>query len=96
MYSDDDNQKTMTPAEARFERDRLFGALDYPDRGPAADAYFREGFALIRTVNQPDKVRSVLKSYLPHVRDEGLRVEIEAFLNVQGGRAWLTLTTRRF
>jgi hypothetical protein len=81
MHSDDDNPKTLTPAEARLERDRVFGALDYPDPGPAADAYFREGFALIRTVNQPDKVRSVLKSYLPHLRDEGLRAEIQTFLD---------------
>jgi hypothetical protein len=81
MYSDDDNQKTMTPAEARLERDRLFGALDYPDSGSAADAYFREGFALIRTVNQPDKVRSVLKSYLGYVQDADLRAEIESFLS---------------
>ena len=80
MYFDEDNPKALTPAQARLEWDRLLGALNYPDPGLSADAYFREGFALIRHVNQPDEVRRVLESYLRHGCDERLRGEIEAFL----------------
>lgn len=81
MHSDDDNPRELTSAEARLESDRLFGPLDYPDCGRAADAYFREGLALFRTVDQPDKVRPVLESYLRYGCDGKLRSEIEAFLN---------------
>ena len=69
MYADDDNPKPLTPAEARLQSDWLLGALDYPDSGPVADKYFREGFALIRRLDDTEKVRSVLNSYLARVRD---------------------------
>jgi hypothetical protein len=77
----DDNQIEMTPAESRLESDRVLGALDYPDRGPAADAYFRQGFRLFRTIDHPEKVRPILESYLRYGCDAKLRVEIEEFLN---------------
>ena len=78
---DEDNEIKMTEAEERLEGDRVLGALDYPDPGPAADAYFRQGFELFRTVDQPEKVRPVLESYLRYGCDAKLRSEIEAFLN---------------
>ncbi len=80
MHSDDDNPKPLTPAEARLQSDWLLGALDYPDSGPVADNYFREGFALIRRLDDTEKICSVLNSYLPRVRDEQLRSEIQTFL----------------
>lgn len=80
MYADDDNPKPLTPAEARLQSDWLLGALDYPDPGPAADRYFREGFALIRRLDDTGKICSVLNSYLACVRDEELRSEILTFL----------------
>jgi hypothetical protein len=80
MHPDEDDPKERTPAEARLQSDWLFGPLEYPDPGPVADDYFREGFALIRELNQPDKVRPVLHSYLRHGCDEKLRDEIEVFL----------------
>ena len=80
MYADDDNPKPLTPAEARLQSDWLLGALDYPDSGPVADKYFREGFALIRRLDDTEKVRSVLNSYLARVRDRDLRFEIQTFL----------------
>jgi hypothetical protein len=78
---DEDNEIKLTKAEERLEDDRVLGALDFPDPGPAANLYFRQGFELFRTVDQPDKVRSVLESYLRYGCDEKLRAEIEGFLN---------------
>ena len=81
MYSEDEERRPMTVAEARLESDFVLGSLDFPDPGPNADHYFAESFELIRKVDQPVKVRSVLESYLRHVCGEDLRNKIRTFLD---------------
>ena len=52
---------TLTKAEERLQHDAVFGFLDYPTGLHKRDDYFRDGLALIRTVNnQTEKLRKVV------------------------------------
>jgi hypothetical protein len=70
----------LSPADARLHADAPFGPLNYPDDLAHRDQYFREGFALIQTMNQPQKVRKVIASYIHYATDPLLRLEVEQFL----------------
>lgn len=72
---------TLTKAEERLQHDAVFGFLDYPSGLPQRDEYFRDGLALLRTIdNRPEKVRRVISGYLHFVTDDALRVELENVL----------------
>jgi hypothetical protein len=58
----------------------FFGGLNYPDDPTQRDQYFRECFALIRTVNQLEKVRKVVASYIRYAMDPALHAELQQFL----------------
>lgn len=69
----------LSHAENRLQTDAFFGVLNFPEND--RDAYLKEGFALIRTVkNQPEKVKTVIASYIHYCTEPTLRFELEQFL----------------
>ena len=50
----------LSQAEQRLLANAAFGVLNYPDNN--RDAYFKQGFALIRRVNQPERSARLLQA----------------------------------
>jgi hypothetical protein len=71
----------LSPAERRLLADAAFGPLNYPDDLAHRNQYFRDGLTLLRAVkDQPEKVRTVVASYLKYTTDPALASELETFL----------------
>ena len=60
----------LSDGEARLEHDSVFGWMGYPEDFQTRDDYFRDGLALIRTVNnQTEKLQKVVADYLHFAKD---------------------------